>query len=144
MKTFQEHIAFELDPYNKRSNDYDYVFIIIKPGFERISDLIINRIKEDGWNISRTCAKRLLPVEAKKLYSIHKDEDWYDDLCKYMSSGPSIAILWSRKKKDSDPFKDMEKIKDELREKYGESDMRNVMHSSDSEEHQNNEMHIYI
>jgi nucleoside diphosphate kinase len=43
-----------------------------------------------------------------------------------------------------DPFGEVKKIKDEIREKYGESDMRNVLHSSDSQENMDAEALIFF
>jgi hypothetical protein len=41
-------------------------------------------------------------------------------------------------------FKEVAKIKDGIREKYGESDMRNVLHSSDSMENMIHEASIFF
>ena len=41
-------------------------------------------------------------------------------------------------------FKEVDKIKDEIRQRWGESEMKNVIHSSDSLEHMNEEAKIYF
>ncbi len=122
------------------------IFIIIKPGFFQYTQDILNRFAEGGWKILKQRSKKLLLQEAKQLYKIHKKEDFYKDLCKYMSSDITTAfILRNDKLKQSpDTFKETTKIKDEIRDKYGESDMRNVIHSSDSLEHMNQEKSIYF
>jgi nucleoside diphosphate kinase len=84
----------------------------------------------------------LLYDEAKSLYLVHKDEDFYEDLCKYMSSDLSTALILY--KKSDNIFKDFEKLKDKIREEYGESDMRNVIHSSDSYKSFTHESQIYF
>ena len=62
-----------------------------------------------------------------------------------MSSGVSRAIIFKKDGKvDDDMFNEVKKIKDEIREKYGESDMRNVIHSSDSIESMDKEMRIFF
>ena len=61
-----------------------------------------------------------------------------------MSSDISRAFILKRKSQDDNPFKAVAKIKDEIREKYGESDMRNVLHSSDKKENMMNEAPIYF
>ena len=41
-----------------------------------------------------------------------------------------------------DPIKDLKKVKDEVRDKYGKDDMKNCMHSSDSKENVEREADI--
>ena len=59
-----------------------------------------------------------------------------------MSSGITIAYIL--KKKSDDIFKEFAVLKDKLREKYGESDMRNVLHSSDSYKNMTHESQVYF
>ena len=122
------------------------VFVIIKPGFLDLSQKILERFEQDGWKPYRMITKKLLESEAKKLYAIHKKEDWYNDLVKYMSSDISTGCIMENPNKEmsSKVFKDVETIKDEIREQYGESEMRNVMHSSDSLEHMATEQSVYF
>lgn len=61
-----------------------------------------------------------------------------------MSSGISRAYILSRPFTFSDPFKDVEMIKKRVRDEYGQDEMRNVMHSSDSKASMLNEMSIYF
>lgn len=122
------------------------IFVIIKPGFLKYSQNIVERFLDDGWEIEKQRTKRLTLSEAKKLYYIHKDKDFYKDLCKYMSSDITIAFIFKKDnvKQSEDIFKQTSLIKDELRKEYGESDMRNVLHSSDSLQHMMQEQSIYF
>lgn len=120
----------------------DEVFVIIKPGFLKKSAEIMKMIKEEGFELVKTKTKFLTLDEAKKLYLIHKDEEWYKPLCDYMSSDLTLGLLF--KSDDREPLKKMAEVKDKVREKFGESDMRNVMHSSDSYEHMLDEQCIYF
>lgn len=120
----------------------DEVFVIIKPGFLKKSDEIMKIIKDEGFELVKTKTKLLTLEEAKSLYKIHKEEKWYKPLCDYMSNDLSLGLLF--KSKDKDPFKKMGEVKDKIREMFGESDMRNVMHSSDSYEHMLDEQCIYF
>jgi len=122
------------------------IFVIIKPGFNKYSQQIIERFAEDGWSIERSTTKKLQLSEAKKLYKIHKKEEWYKPLCEYMASEPTTAFIFIKRyaKMTPEVFEETGKIKDELREKYSESDMRNVMHSSDSIEHMAAEKAVYF
>lgn len=122
------------------------IFIIIKPGFFKYSKDILDRFNQDGWDVEKSRTKKLLLKEAKELYKIHKKEDWYKPLCEYMSSEPTTAFILINKGLKMSPkiFDMVGEIKDEIREKYGESDMRNVMHSSDSIDHMRHEQSIYF
>ena len=122
------------------------IFIIVKPGFFKYSQEILERFAKDGWELEKSRTKQLLPKEAKALYKIHKDEEWYKPLWEYMSSEPTTAFILINRQKSMTPsiFAETSAIKDEIREKYGESDMRNVIHSSDSIEHMEHEQHIYF
>lgn len=122
----------------------DEIFIIIKPGFLNLSGKIIKKFEDSGYEIKQSKTKKLLLSEAKELYSIHKKEDFYDSLCKYMSSDLSTAFILKSIKPKINIFKSVSKIKDEIRKEYGESDMRNVLHSSDSKEYMLDEMKIYF
>lgn len=128
------------------AKDPGRIFIIIKPGFEKLSQIILEKFADAGWKLEMSKTKTLLLSEAKKLYAIHKKEEWYKPLCEYMSSGPTMAFIL---RNDSIPmtpkvFEITGAIKDEIRDEYGESDMRNVIHSSDSIEHMNEEKAIYF
>ena len=130
--------------YIMESQINNEIFIIIKPGFLNISDEIIKKFEDSGYEIKQSKTKKLLLSEAKELYSIHKKEDFYDSLCKYMSSDLSTAFILKSIKPKINIFKSISKIKDEIRKEYGGSDMRNVLHSSDSKEHMLDEMKIYF
>ena len=59
-----------------------------------------------------------------------------------MSSGPSTAFIL--KKNTDNVFNDFAKIKDTVREKYSQSEMRNVLHSSDSYKNFTHEAGVYF
>ena len=122
----------------------NYVLAVLKPGFigPEFTVPIFDLFKEYGYKIIKTKTKQLLEIEARQLYKVHEKEDFYDDLCKYMSSGPSTAMILY--KKSDNIFKDFEKLKDKIREEYGESDMRNVIHSSDSYKNFTHESQVYF
>ena len=133
--------TFLLDNSNKAPKN-DKIFTVIKPGFENLIETIESIFKKYGYKVYQMKTKRLLLSEAKELYKIHKNEKFYNDLCKYMSSGITIAYILQ--KKSEDIFEEFSKLKDKIRKDYGESDMRNVLHSSDSYENMINEASIYF
>ena len=91
----------------------------------------------------QTTTKTLLLQEAKELYKVHKKEPFYEDLCKYMASGPYRAFIFCNPDSKK-PFTEVKSIKDEIRKEYGESDMRNVLHSSDSRKAMEHEAPIFF
>lgn len=122
--------------------DANQVFVVIKPGFESLLETLCKMFKDKGYKIVKVKTKRLLPQEARELYKMHKNEDFYKPLCEYMSSGLTTAFILSKKTKNI--FKEFSALKDEIRDKYGESDMRNVIHSSDSYKNFKHESSIYF
>ena len=71
-------------------------FIAIKPdGVQRglISE-IIGRFEKKGFKL--VGLKQLIPSKelAQKHYGVHKDRPFFDDLVKFISSGPVIAMVW--------------------------------------------------
>ena len=121
-------------------------FIVIKPGFINLSEEILNKFTNRGFTIEKTKPKVLTVDEAKKLYDVHKKESFFEDLVKYMSSGESIGVMFTPNKKMTDEFlfKTIDELKDSIRKEWGESDMRNVMHSSDNLENMKTESAIYF
>ena len=107
-----------LSQYILESKD-NYVngFVILKPEFLDHSEEWLKTLK-------------LTKEQAEEFYKMHKGKDFYDDLCKYMSSGKCLCCKCY--KECSDPIEEMDKIKDEIRKKWGKDDMKNAMHSSDS------------
>ena len=111
---------------------YQLIFTIIKPGFLQYTQQILDIFKENGWEMDQTRIKALTFDEAKELYKVHKKEDWYEALCRYMSSGVSRAIMFTKPgKQTKQTYEDVAKIKEGIRERWGVDDCKNVMHSSD-------------
>lgn len=125
------------DPMHK-----NHVFVVIKPGFDNLAGILEAEFKKNGYKTVKMRTKRLMREEAEFMYAMHKKEDFYEDLCKYMSSGITIAYIL--KKNSDNIFKDFEVLKDKLRKEYGESDMRNVLHSSDSYKNMTHESKVYF
>ena len=125
------------DPMRK-----DHVLVVIKPGFENLLEKLLSIFKENNYALVKSKTTRLTLDQAKELYITHKKEDFYSNLCNYMSSGPTTAMIL--KKKSDNIFEEFSKLKDKIREDFGESDMRNVIHSSDSYKSFTHESQIYF
>ena len=136
MKSFVEFLSENMNATEPNA------FIILKPEFLTYDQEWKNLIKDRGWNFINSEKITLTPEQAKDVYEPHKDKDFYDDLCNYMTSGECICCTCHKDCKD--PIDDMKTIKDEVRDKWGINDMKNVMHSSDSLENVKRESEICL
>lgn len=129
----------------KGTNDA-WIFAVIKPGSLHLAQKIVEIFEEFGWQLNQSKTKLLLLREAHELYKVHKKEPFYEDLCKYMSSGISMGLIFTHPllRISEEMYKQTNEIKDIIREKFGESDMRNVLHSSDSFTAMQHESAIYF
>lgn len=132
-----------LNEYIVESINKSHVFVVLKPGSLDLAQTVIERFSQDGWEVAQTITKKLLLSEAQKLYKVHRKEDFYKDLCEYMCSDICRAFIFE-KSNILDPFEEVKKIKEEIRETYGESDMRNVLHSSDSQKAMDSEASVFF
>ena len=105
-------------------------FAILKPEFLGLQDELEELLADNEWKINDMRRAKMSLDDAKELYKCHEKEDWYDDLCKYMSSDE--CICYNLYKDCDDPIEDLKKVKDIARKKWGKDDMKNCMHSSDS------------
>lgn len=115
-------------------------FCILKPEFLEHEEDFLALLKNNDWKIVQKKKLLLTKEQASKLYSPHKDKDFYKDLCDYMSSGECLCC--SCHKDCENPIEDMKKLKDKVRENWGKDEMKNGMHSSDSLENVNRESKI--
>ena len=133
MKTFSKFLeVLQATPING--------FCVLKPEFLEYEDDWINMLKNNGWTIVQKVKKTLTPAQAKDLYKPHENEKFYNDLCDYMCSGDCICC--SCYKECDDPIKEMDKLKERVRENWGKDEMKNAMHSSDSIENIKRESNI--
>ena len=126
-------VEFITESQNKRE------FMIIKPEFLQYRNEILEFLKQHNIIPIQELRKTLTMSEAKKLYKPHSKEDFYENLCKYMSSGDSIGFILCNFGNN-----DLLKLKDEIRDKYGVDEMHNAIHSSDSSLNVYRESKIYF
>lgn len=119
------------------------VFVVVKPGFLDKSNQIIDKFARAGFRFMKMRTKQLTMGEAQRMYYVHKDEDFYYKLCKYMSSGPCLGILFDARGIE-EPFKVTDELKDKIRNQFGQDDMRNCLHSSDNVENMQKEMSVFF
>ena len=107
-------------------------FVILKPGFLEYEEPLCNMLQNNGWSIIEKKRCKLTPDQAAKLYINLNEKPFYNDLCQYMSSDNCLCCRCA--KDCDDPIGDMKALKDKVRGQWGIDDMRNAMHSSDSQE----------
>lgn len=114
-------------------------FVIIKPEFLDLKNDIVKFLLKHGFIVKDELRRTMSEEDARKLYSPHKDEPFYEDLVDYMCSGDSIGMNLVNFKGE-----DLSKVKDEIRKKWGKDEMKNCLHSSDSPANVNRESKIYF
>ena len=87
-----------------------------------------------GYSILRKWERRAPLIVQQELYF---DRGWPELPCVYIlsSGGPNV---------EGDRYSHNIELKDKIREEYGESDMRNVIHSSDSYKNFTHESQVYF
>jgi len=97
---------------------------------------MINSIKEEV--VKFIYKVQLKKEEAEKFYQIHKGKFFYDDLIKFMISGPCVVLVLSKENavknfRDLIGNTDPEKAKNKsIRHKFGLTNRENAVHGSDS------------
>lgn len=101
---------------------------------------IIKMIEEAGFRIIAMKMTRMTPEVAGKFYEIHKERPFYEDLKRYMSSGPIIPMILEKENAVED-FRKLigatnpkEAAEGTIRALFAESIEANAIHGSDSDE----------
>ena len=124
---------------------------IIKPdAVERnLSVEIKNMFLNNGFKIINEKIQ-ISKAEAEQFYIVHQTKPFYDELCKYLSSGPIVvmilekenAILANRELMGStNPHEAREGT---IRKKYGISIDKNSVHGSDSKDNAKTEINFFF
>ncbi len=117
-------------------------FAIIKPDAvgRGLAGDIIKRIEASGLKIRGMRLMHLARNQAERFYEVHKARPFYNDLCKYMTSGPVVVMVlegdkaitrWRELMGATDPAKANAGT---LRKDFGENIERNAVHGSDAPE----------
>ena len=115
---------------------------MIKPDAVRDghSGSIIKMIEAAGFRIVALKKTQLTPERAGEFYAVHKERPFYNDLCKYMSSGPIVPIILEKDNAVAD-FRTLigatnpaNAEEGTIRKLYAKSIEANAIHGSDSDE----------
>ena len=123
---------------------------IIKPDAYHVSDQITKRIAFEGFRVIAMKAIMLTQKQASEFYSIHKGKDFYNDLIKFMTSGP-IVIYALEKSNAVEDFRNLIGSTDPLeanpgtiRSMYGKAVSSNAIHGSDSDDNARKEILFFF
>lgn len=117
-------------------------FTIIKPTAIKKNNAgaILKMINEAGFVIKAMKFTRISKTQAAAFYAIHKGKPFFDELIRFMSSGPIITAILE-KENAIDDFRELigatnpEKAKDgTVRKLFACSVTQNAVHGSDSDE----------
>ena len=130
----------------------EQTFIMLKPSTvaRAMIGKAINRIETKGLKIVAMKMARVTPEKAARLYDVHKRKPFYEDLVKFITSGPVVAIVIegdeavkvTRKLIGSTNAKDAEP--GTIRGDFALSNQKNAVHASDSAENAKAEMSIFF
>ena len=126
--------------------------LIVKPdGMKRrLIGEVIKRVEENGFSILDIRFIKLSQKDAEILYEVHRGKSFYNDLLKFITSGPIVALLLERE----DAISKMRQVvgatnpanaeKGTIRGDLGGNIEQNVVHASDSEESAAREIPIFF
>ena len=125
---------------------------IIKPDAvkKNLIGKIISIIEERGFKIRAMKMLLLREKDAKEFYIVHKERPFYNDLVKFMTSGPIVVMLLERENAISEWRKTMGATNPEeaeegtIRRLYGTSIQNNAVHGSDSPENAKIEIDFFF
>lgn len=115
---------------------------IIKPDAvsKNVIGEIYSRFESNGLKIIASCMKHLSQAEAEGFYAVHRDRPFFNDLVKFMTSGPVMIQALEgedaiRKNRDLMGATDPQKAeKGTIRADFADSIDANAVHGSDAPE----------
>lgn len=117
-------------------------FTMIKPDAYEAgnSGAILKMIEEAGFRIVAAKLTRLTPARAGEFYAVHSTRPFYEDLCRYMSSGNIVAMILEKENAVADFRKLIGATNPAnaeagtIRKVFAQSIEKNAIHGSDSDE----------
>ncbi|HOK50559.1 MAG: nucleoside-diphosphate kinase [Bacteroidales bacterium] len=117
-------------------------FTMIKPDAtgKNLTGKILSMITEAGFTIRALKMTRLSKEQAEGFYAVHKDKPFFNDLVKFMTSGPVVAAILE-KENAVESFRALigatnpaNAAEGTIRKLYASSVQENAVHGSDSDE----------
>lgn len=115
---------------------------IIKPDATQrnLTGAIVERLEGAGLRVVAQRRIRLTPDLAKRLYHVHRDRAFFDDLCEFMTSGPVVVQVLegddaiSKNRDVMGATNPANAGKGTIRSDFGQSVEANSVHGSDGPE----------
>ena len=115
---------------------------LIKPDgvAAKVVGKVLDRFEREGFDL---VAMKMIPPDLSRIeafYSVHKGKPFYEGLLKFMTEGPSVAVVWeaddaiARTRAIIGVTNSKEAAPGTLRNLYGMDNRRNLVHASDSPE----------
>lgn len=119
-----------------------YTFSMIKPDAVRTNHIgsILSMIEKAGFAIRALSMLELTQTVAEHFYAVHAHRPFYTDLCKFIASGPVVAMVLEKEHAVADLRKLMgatspaEAAEGTIRKAFATSIDYNAIHGSDSDE----------
>jgi nucleoside-diphosphate kinase len=111
---------------------------------------VIGRLEKKGLQLKAMKLLQVTPELAGKHYEEHKDKSFYPDLIKFITSGPSVPMVWEGRDAvtvvrtamgATDPVK---AVPGTIRGDFGLAMTENIVHGSDSDESAERELALYF
>ncbi len=111
---------------------------------------ILAKINSHGFHISAMKLISLTKKMAEDFYAVHKSKPFYENLTRFMTSGPVLVAILEKENAveeyrkligNTDPAKAEEGT---IRKMYAESIERNAVHGSDSDENADRECDFFF
>lgn len=114
-------------------------FGIVKPDAVAKSSVggVIDMIEKGGLKIVGLRLVRLSDAQARAFYAVHKERPFYNDLVKFMTSGPAVVMAIegenaiARYREVMGPTDSKKAPAGTIRNKYGTDIEKNAVHGSD-------------
>ena len=115
---------------------------ILKPDCVRknIQGKVITKIQDAGFKILAMKQIRMTKEQAEGFYAVHKGRPFYEELTKFMSSGPCVPIVLQKEdavaafRKTIGATDPKEAEPGTVRKEFADSKGENIIHGSDSDE----------
>jgi nucleoside-diphosphate kinase len=125
---------------------------IIKPDATRrnLTGQIVARLEKGGLRVIAQRRIRLSLEQAQAFYAVHKARPFYNDLCKFMTSGPVVAQVLegdnaiARNREIMGATNPANAAPGTIRKDFAESVEANSVHGSDSPETAANEIRFFF
>ena len=127
-------------------------FTMIKPVAVKNGHIghILDKITNAGFRIVAMNMTKLSVTRAKAFYGVHKDRPFFNDLVKFMTSGPVVAVILEKENAVADYRKLIGSTNPEnaedgtIRKQYAVSMQENAVHGSDSDENAEQECTFFF